>query len=810
MKTACDDLKVDLKTSIGRAQDTLLAKLEEQASSLKVIEHRQTSQQAAENVQSLRVYYSSLSTVSVLINRFVKSIRHVAKSQLILQSLLVAELGSREEQIHEAHRSTFHWIFDGKNDADHEDVNAARIRFERWLSSSSEVFWINGKAGSGKSTLMKYLASHEKTEQILERWAGAEKLVCAKHFFWNSGSSIQKSLVGLMQSLLCQILRECPELISFASTRRWQADESSITHKDAWTRKELTASIANIMARGQLTSRFCFFIDGLDEYADENAGEHHELIGYLDLLAQSPQVKLCVSSRPWTVFKDRYAERKDLTLVLEELTLGDMHRYVDGILNNDERFRQLVDREPQALELVFQIRDRAEGVFLWVYLVVRSLLKGLSEHDDAMELERRLSMIPSDLNTFFLKIFQNLDPTYEREAMRAFHMATVAPRLPLMVFRYLAKEVQNPRYAFEMTAAELKVLSQRARDNVNKWCRDLLEVKDYLYHGPGSDARHDEVGFLHRTVRDFLLTREMQAYFANHPVCQSSARRAICMCYLAEIKSISERQTTNFSYAGLVANLMRWARKCETIENHTPTDILDEFGRVRNLDMEVWVDRLKGCKSVLHHAIDGGLRSYVSQCFDRDPKAKDDLLWAFLFMKPQSRVMDSEVNIKEHIDMFVFLLEKGVDPNQPVPRGMGVSADSPKTTWELFLKYCYSDFLPERYDKFAEPWIRHGADMSVKPMPKYQRLDVRACLSGKRGHRTGVENGGTSRFVDERLLVEHVRPRTPLPETPLPASPLLETPLPPTPRSATPLAIAPRKRPKPMLLLARLKKRLLP
>lgn len=337
-----------------------------------------------------------------------------------------------------------------------------------------------------------------------------------------------------MQSLLCQILRECPELIPFASTRRWQADENSIAHKDAWTRKELTASLANIMARGQLTSRFCFFIDGLDEHADENAGEHHELIGYLDLLAQSPQVKLCVSSRPWTVFKDRYAERKDLTLVLEELTLGDMHRYVDGILNNDERFRQLVGREPQALALGFQIRGRAEGVFLWVYLVLRSLLKGLSEHDDTMELERRLSMIPSDLNAFFLKIFQNLDPTYEREAMHAFHMSTVAPRLPLMVFRYLAKEVQNPRYAFEMTAAELKVLNQQARDDVSKWCRDLLEVKDYIYHCPGAD---DEVGFLHRTVRDFLLTREMQAYFASHAVCQSSARQASCMCYLAEIKN---------------------------------------------------------------------------------------------------------------------------------------------------------------------------------------------------------------------------------------------------------------------------------
>lgn len=117
------------------------------------------------------------------------------------------------------------------------------------------------------------------------------------------------------------------------------------------------------MERGQLRSRFCFFIDGLDEYADETAGEHHELIKYLDLLVQSTQVKLCVSSRPRNVFVDHYAGREELTLVLQDLTSQDMYEYFEGMLGEDERFRRLKAREPEPVGLVSRIRDKAEGVY---------------------------------------------------------------------------------------------------------------------------------------------------------------------------------------------------------------------------------------------------------------------------------------------------------------------------------------------------------------------------------------------------------------------------------------------------------------
>lgn len=745
LETTCDQLRVDLKVEIRNAQDSLLAKLDEQSLSLKAIERQQTHQQEAENVKDRRAYYTSLQDVPIQINSFAQSIGKVAKSHRVLRSLSVAGLGSREEQIHDAYQKTFDWIFEDEElRVAHEDrsrVKAARARFERWLGSSSEVFWVNGKAGSGKSTLMKYLADHRKTQEILRQWAGDENLVIAKHFFWNSGSKIQKSHVGLMQDLLLQILCKCPELIPFASAKRWDAREHSVRHSEAWTRKELASSLKNIMERGQLRSRFCFFIDGLDEYADETAGEHHELINYLDLLAQSTQVKLCVSSRPWTVFVDRYAGREELTLLLQDLTSQDMYKYVEGMLGEDERFRRLKTREPEALDLVSRIRDRAEGVFLWVYLVVRSLLRGLSEHDDTVELERRLSEIPTDLTEYFRKIFDNIDTFYRPQAMRAFQLSAIAMPLPLMVFKYISKELLNPRYALELTADELAVSDEKARDNVNKWCRDLLEVKTTTVH------------FLHKTVKDFLLTHEMQAQFEKYPICQSSPRRAMCTMLFADIKytGICVLDRTSDEFEKAARDVVVWALQCEEIDNETPTEILDELSIMTTPMVERWVrtgDTDRRPNNVLQYAVEMDLRMYVRECLARDPKAKDGILWYALPFNSNLTGDDGA--------MLTFLLEEGVDPNQNWPPFVPETTSSMKTTWERFLRACYEDQI-ENVSCWAPAWICHGACVDSKIRVGHQRLDVRTCLLTKTGRWPIVARAQCERQVDAWLVEERVR-----------------------------------------------------
>ena len=76
-----------------------------------------------------------------------------------------------------AHQSSFAWIFD-------QFHNGARVPFVDWLQSQSGVFWITGKPGSGKSTLMKSIWSSSQTTEYLAVWNGGHAPVLGHFFFW--------------------------------------------------------------------------------------------------------------------------------------------------------------------------------------------------------------------------------------------------------------------------------------------------------------------------------------------------------------------------------------------------------------------------------------------------------------------------------------------------------------------------------------------------------------------------------------------------------------------------------------------------
>ena len=58
------------------------------------------------------------------------------------------------------------------DDDNKHDEGVRRTTFVNWLSTGNGIFHIYGKLGSGKSTLMKFLCDHPRTESELQKWAG--------------------------------------------------------------------------------------------------------------------------------------------------------------------------------------------------------------------------------------------------------------------------------------------------------------------------------------------------------------------------------------------------------------------------------------------------------------------------------------------------------------------------------------------------------------------------------------------------------------------------------------------------------------
>jgi hypothetical protein len=95
------------------------------------------------------------------------------------------------------------WLF---NDARMQDEN----NFLDFLSNTrgEHLFWLTGRPGCGKSVLMKHIFHNAQVFEYLEAWSGSAPGITAAYMFWNSGSAMQKSSVGLLRTILYESLQD--------------------------------------------------------------------------------------------------------------------------------------------------------------------------------------------------------------------------------------------------------------------------------------------------------------------------------------------------------------------------------------------------------------------------------------------------------------------------------------------------------------------------------------------------------------------------------------------------------------------------
>ena len=111
------------------------------------------------------------------------------------------------------------------------------------------------------------------------------------------------------------------------------------------------------------------------------------------------------------------------------MTQRDIEIYATDKLLANAVFAHMQARQSEAChDLVHGITTKAQGVFLWVYLVVRSLLRGLTNDDDLETLQRRLEEYPPDLNGYFQRMSDRIESVYKVRSSVAVTFAFDVPR----------------------------------------------------------------------------------------------------------------------------------------------------------------------------------------------------------------------------------------------------------------------------------------------------------------------------------------------------------------------------------------------
>ncbi|KAL8827522.1 MAG: hypothetical protein Q9191_003134 [Dirinaria sp. TL-2023a] len=518
-----------------------------------------------------------------------EAIRRVQKQ--FKDGLFFPEIFARQDDIPKSHEGTCHWIFASnkvetrgelRSDSDVEsNPESARSLplsdFTDWLENGAEPYWLSGKPGSGKSTLMKYISTEFRefcqSNAVLSPWADGENLVVCSFFFWNIGSPLQKNYVGLLRSLLYQIAEQRPDLVPIMIgeeatqiSKMSEARESVSMY--AWTKERLDDALRRFLAQKPPSTRVCMFIDGLDEFV----GDEDSLMNTVRLLSRTSRTKVCVSSRPEQIFRQGFANLPQLKL--QDLNRRDIQQATRERLGSvlKEHFPQL---DPEIDNLVQEVTYRSEGIFLWADLIIKDLKRGLRNEDNMQELCKRLDDMPGTVQGVYEHMLNRLDKPYFREATKYFHFLMAYQHFSTFSPVFYASPTLLHFACVEETVCEYDLSKDRTRfesfnfhESCNKLetriltrCAGFLEIDDsrkpYI-EGVGNASvrtrtsqrqenvsRHlREVRFIHKTVVEFL---QSHTDFLQHPdwqlsACVAALRSALRVASLAPI-AISEENT---------------------------------------------------------------------------------------------------------------------------------------------------------------------------------------------------------------------------------------------------------------------------
>ncbi|KAF2757342.1 hypothetical protein EJ05DRAFT_386847 [Pseudovirgaria hyperparasitica] len=481
-------------------------------------------------------------------------------SEKLLQALSFETHDLREEMIANHHISTFRWVLSDSTE------KAEWYHLPPWLRSNEKIYWIHGKPGSGKSTLMKYIANEPKTASLLRDCSDSRVLVLASHYFWLTGSPLQQSRIGLLRSLLKQILLCHPSLIHDVYPFLEKDLAGQMTgpeHVSGFRMSRLQASLESVFHKRSATHRFCFFIDGLDECGDD----HDELAEWLEQLCQhNSNMKLVLSSRSWNVFEDAFGSYASMKM--QDLTRPDIERYVASKLERSRGMKILLLAHPGAAE-VFKslICTRADGVFLWVSLAVDSLLRGFSNSDSLEQLTQRVESLPKEIEGLYSMIFDSIDPMYRCSAARLLLVMLEVSDLESISVCFLTEtsmETAMDATIEDLTYKDVLIYDETAQRRLDAYTRGLLELSKSS--DLSSSTRCKRVLFIHRSFADFCRTDPFLAILLKDSGEDFDPHHAMMCAKLMQLKKniwLSNDHNQPRALGSVLTSLWHHARKTQ-------------------------------------------------------------------------------------------------------------------------------------------------------------------------------------------------------------------------------------------------------
>jgi ankyrin repeat protein len=419
-----------------------------------------------------------------------------------IRSLSFPNIDARKNDIALAHRNTCNWFL---------ETTQYKTWVERqYLESHNGVLWIKGKPGAGKSTLLRHTLRQCQKE--------SSDMVFAAYFFNARGDRLEKSPLGMYRSLVLQLIEELPDCMErFLPYYANKVKRHGASLSWEWGLGELRDFLLFELTFAH-SHRIMLFIDALDECNDNEA---QDVVCFLEDLSTNAlttnRLNICLSSRHYP----NIGMKKCLNVVLE----ANREHAQDIIIYVKAKLRTTNAR------IEGEILRKADGVFMWVTLVVKMLNQAF-DRGQMRALENKLREIPSDLNEILSSILEK-DNSNMQETILMFQWVLFARRRlsPAQLYHAVLSGTK-PEYIRAWDQLGFKT------NDIENWIihvsRGLVEVRK---------SHYDETAqFVHETVKDFLLRhRQLQKFDRSlRPDAVSASHDRLKSCCLSYIEAVGD------------------------------------------------------------------------------------------------------------------------------------------------------------------------------------------------------------------------------------------------------------------------------
>ena len=376
----------------------------------------------------------------------------------------------------------------------------ANKAYVSWLASRSQLLWLSGGPGKGKTMISIFL-----TEE-LDKIAAQSQDVMLSYFFFDNRNNKRDTAVSMLRGLIFQLIQQHSTLLEhILPAFKVQKEDlfSDSSFESLWR-------IFESMVRDPgIDSIFCV-LDGVDE-CDENSLEilTKKLRGFfsksltgLKLIVVSRELPDCIP-RAMSNFP---SVRLDLDSDRE--VNSDLQRFITIKVNELSAEKSYSNGLRASVERA--LLERAKGTFLWVGFVIGELRKMAPA-----EVEDSLNHLPIGLKGMYDRMLLQI-----REERR--HIAASILRWVTMAVR--------PLTLTELSSAT--GVRPVANLDIDEVMRDHIRFCGYLLTITGND-----VGLVHQSVKDYLLRNcpdldPLLEFFRVKKEATNSEIARICFTYL--------------------------------------------------------------------------------------------------------------------------------------------------------------------------------------------------------------------------------------------------------------------------------------